>query len=199
MNHFVASGRTSWLQNWSLFGLCLVFQSKHKSGWSQGISMNFLLDCCRFFEGLGLLLKWHMRLCKMWKVCFYPFDMVIIIFASCSFHFLLRLDENALAPLAALPALRVLNVSRKWKLKIPFLARLTVSFSLPEHCWKESYPRPFTSGFGSLLTFHCTFGILRKSHLIAGGFSARSKAPPALASQGHAFPSLEEFSGSIVA
>ena len=135
----------------------------------------------------------------MWKVCFYPFDMVIIIFASCSFHFLLRLDENALAPLAALPALRVLNVSRKWKLKIPFLARLTVSFSLPEHCWKESYPRPFTSGFGSLLTFRCTFGILRKSHLIAGGFSARSKAPPALASQGHAFPSLEEFSGSIVA
>ena len=151
VNHFVASGRTSWLQNWSLLGLFLVFQSKHESGWSQRISSLIVAAFLRDW-----VVSWHMRLCKMWKVCFNPSWHGHHRFAWCSLYFLLRLDENALAPLAALPALRVLNVSRKFELKIP-LARLTASFS-PEH-WKESYPRPFTSGFGSLLTFHSTFGL----------------------------------------
>ena len=123
---------TVWSISWQVaeqagykIGLCLDFALS----FSRSISLVGLrefpwissLIVAAFLRDWVILLNWHMRLCKMWKVCFYPFDMVIIIFASCSFHFLLRLDENALAPLAALPALRVLNVFKEMEAENSFL------------------------------------------------------------------------------
>ena len=59
---------------------------------------------------------------------------------------LLRLDEAALAPLAALPALRVLNVSRQSEPTCFFLGTCL-------NCLQESCPRPFSFGLSSLPMF----------------------------------------------